>query len=136
MTEPLATQDPAAEWLPPLVRDIADLVGLDAALAIVDHWGGVRWHVPVSVETAHELVDIIGDDAADTFIRVYSGERIDVPRCLQAMIETRRAMLYEDYDRGLKPPELARKYHCTERWVWALLARRRDQANDQQMGLL
>ena len=136
MNESLASLDPAAELLPPLVRDIADVIGLQATLVLCDAWGGIRWSVPTTHRADSTLSRLIGADCAEAFIRVFGGEKLDLPRCTRALIAAEHAALYADRDRGMTAPALALKYRCTERWVWELLARRREQFNQNQMGLL
>ncbi len=50
---------------PPLLNEIVDVVGLDAALALVQAKGGVRVHIPGCAPDGHWIVETIGREAAD-----------------------------------------------------------------------
>lgn len=52
-------------WLPPLLNEIADVAGVDAALALAEARGGSRVSFPARVKKGHWLIDAVGEDAAE-----------------------------------------------------------------------
>lgn len=70
-------------WLPPLLNEIADVAGLDAAIAISDARGGSRVTIPAKVKDDHWLVRACGKEAAeklcDHFRSGNQGATIDLP---------------------------------------------------------
>jgi len=123
------------EFLPASVRELVDVVGVDAALAIVHERGGVRLCVPRYARTDHWLVTVVGIDALEALVEVYAGEEIDIPRCVDALRALREQQIYNDYIDGSTQAALARKYGYTERGIRKLLRRIGVQSAQEQLGL-
>ncbi|WP_224825615.1 hypothetical protein [Cognatishimia sp. MH4019] len=70
-------------WLPPLLNEIADIAGIDAAIAISNVRGGSRVSIPAKAPDGHWLVDAVGRESADKicehFRSGYGGAVIDLP---------------------------------------------------------
>ena len=70
-------------WLPPVLAEIADIAGLDAAMALAEARGGQRVFIPASAGPDHWLVRTVGETAASLICEHYrggtNGETIDVP---------------------------------------------------------
>ena len=70
-------------WLPPLLNEIADVAGVEAALALADARGGSRVSIPAKAADTHWLVVTPGRDSADKtcehFRSGYGGSVIDLP---------------------------------------------------------
>lgn len=113
--------------LPRLVRDIIDLVGHMPALALVQAYPGNIIKVPTgaleSGAMRTRLIGIMGPEAAETFIATYAGERLTIPRCVQALRDERDRQIIADYDAGQSVPLLAGKYTLTERQIRTILKR-------------
>lgn len=69
-----------SRYLPPILRDITELIGLPATLALVRHAGGTRLYVPVRFDPDHPLVKVLGHAAAVALIERHRGEYIDLPK--------------------------------------------------------
>jgi hypothetical protein len=52
-------------YLPGILREIADVAGLPAALAIAEVKGGTRVHFPARAPDGHWLPELVGREAAD-----------------------------------------------------------------------
>ena len=52
-------------WLPPMLADVAEAAGLDAALALATAAGGRRVTIPARAKNGHWLVEAVGREAAD-----------------------------------------------------------------------
>ncbi|RMG56332.1 MAG: DNA transposition protein [Gammaproteobacteria bacterium] len=117
-------------YLPASVRELVDVIGLPAALAIVEARGGVRLTVPSRASAEHWLADLIGLEALEKLVAVYAREEIEVPRCAAALRALRAREIVAEFERGASNAELARKYHYTERGIRKL--RRRVEAETRR----
>jgi len=70
-------------WLPPLLNQIADVAGLDAALALANARGGSRVSFPAKLPKEHWLIDCVGHDAAALICEEFRGGnyggQVDLP---------------------------------------------------------
>lgn len=108
--------------LPGVVREIADLVGVPAAIKIVGKYGGVRLSVPLDVGPEHPLAELIGLAAAEQLARTYGGmEHFDIPRCARALRHVRVQAIRADRERGHTHRTLALRYCLTERAIRKIL---------------
>jgi Mor family transcriptional regulator len=134
--------------LPRSVRDIIDLVGLTPALALVRAYPGNIIKVPTGVvedgKMRSRLIGIMGFDAAEKFIAHYGGERLTVPRCVDALRDERDQRIIAAYDGGQSVPALAVDNALTERQIRTILKRvpgetvnglRPQAVDDKQLGL-
>lgn len=124
------------DLLPPSARELAEVIGLDATLALIEHYGGTRLYVPEHIGADHPLARAIGMQAAHTLVEHYARDSIDVPRAWRAA----RAVLYRQivaaYTDGATAASLARRHRCTERWIYEIVARHRAEAASLQQSLL
>lgn len=124
-----------AEHLPPLMREIARLIGVGAVLKLSVRWGGVRLYVPLAenMSAAHPIACEIGLEAALKLAGAYGGEQgIDIARCVAAARAARNAeMLAQDASQR----SLARRYGLSERQVRNIVRAARDAADEAQGGL-
>lgn len=109
--------------LPQSIRDIVDVVGLPAAIGLVNEYGGLPdLKVPLKQEgrTWSRLVAAMGVDAAARFVERYAGERLPVPMCKEALRHERNRAVNADYDEMVKAGNvdmavLVRRYNLTTR---------------------
>ena len=117
---------------PQTLQDIADAIGADAAMKLVESWPMTRIsttgrrravvYVPMTLPESHRLVDILGRDVADRFVRRFGGELLFLPRCTcMRQAERRRAVLEAVAAR--EPARcIARRHGITERHVRRIAA--------------
>lgn len=124
-----------AECLPPLMREIARLVGLDALRKLSARWGGVRLYVPLAenLGAEHPIACEIGLDAGLKLANAYGGEQgIDIARCVEAARRLRNAeLLAQDASQR----SLALRYGLTDRQVRNIVRAAREAADEAQGGL-
>jgi hypothetical protein len=111
--------------LPPPTDDVSrlvELVGPDAALALVEARGGTRIYVGEAIE-GRTVTDIIGVAAAARLAEAFGRETIKVP-----LAREWRILIYKA--RGLSYRAIALKAGCSENTVWETLSRHR-QTNSQ-----
>lgn len=69
--------------LPPLLAEIAEVAGEEAALALAQAYGGVRIYIPPTVDADHWISKLIGHEAAlrvcDRLTAGLAGRRVDLP---------------------------------------------------------
>jgi len=107
----MAEPDPIRELLPKRVAELADVVGLEAALKLVELRGGRRLYVPKHATAQHWLVPYIGLTAVEQLAAHYQGADIEIDRCQ----DLKRAIIVAEFERGVSTSILAEHYGCTER---------------------
>ena len=99
--------------LPRTARDLVDLIGLPATLALIEARAGQVLTVPKRKRKAGEdlfaeLADLVGADAAEKIVGRYGGEYLTVPSCRRAAHAVRDAELQARFDELLKEGKGAR----------------------------
>lgn len=117
------------ELLPASVRELVDVVGLQAVLLIVQARGGVRLCVPTKAKADHWLNRLIGMDALEALVGRYRGEEIEIPRCDAAFRAARENVIADSTESNAI---LARRYGYTERGIRKLKQRVRGKRKMQQ----
>lgn len=118
----------ASDVLPPLAREMVQVMGEAATMALISEVGGLRltvpgWPLKRASSRYQYLEEIVGPDAARAFAIRWGNIEIQVPMAKKAMQLVRDRALQADYGAGKKPPELARKFGLTEGQVWRVLKR-------------
>lgn len=124
------------DQLPPAAAEIAELVGVEPTLRLIEAWGGVRLYVPQQMPEDHLLVSTLGRAEADALAERYGGETLNVPRCLHAMRAVRNGHIRRDRSAGVSPALLALRYGLTERQVYAIVAAVPQPQDERQQSLL
>ena len=86
------------DHLPPAFREIAEIVGLKAALAIAAEQAGMRIYVPKTPAKQHWLIKLIGSEATRQLSHRYGGTEIDVP----LLFNGNRASIWQQVQRLLR----------------------------------
>ena len=101
--------------LPPLARELAECLGIDATLALVRALGGTRVYVPAS--PGEDLVELLGAYAATALCEQFTGESLDIPRCDKALRAARNASVLAALAAGESLNTVARAHRLTRRQV-------------------
>lgn len=120
----------ALDRLPETVRRIAEVIGMDAALALVLHYGGKTvWPAKHGAQRAH-LAEILGEAAAEKFTATWR-EPVPIPLCQRAARAVAQDALRAEFDRLTRAGASARAavaklanrppLHHTDRHIWRLL---------------
>ena len=123
------------EHLPPVARELIEVIGLDATRALIEAFGGTRLYVPGRLAPDHALVKLLGEPAAAALAAHYAGDELGVPRAAAAMRAALHRQIVAAYDAGASAARLAREHGCTERWIYAIVARRRSELASRQASL-
>jgi Mor family transcriptional regulator len=129
------------ELLPASVRELAEHIGLDFALRVVEKLGIARieW-----------LGEVLGEDVAAAFVRHYGGSRgFYIPRCQAAVAAMQDLSIQKRFDnlseQGLSARTivamLAVEFSLTDKTIWRALTRvpggeKKDGGRSQQAGQL
>lgn len=124
------------DQLPQSAAEIVEVVGVEAALRLVEAWGGIRLYVPQQMPEDHLLVSTLGRAEADQLADRYGGETVQIPRCLHALRAVRNGRIRAERHDGASPALLALRYRLTERQVYSILAAGDEPADDRQQSLL
>ncbi|MBK5958797.1 hypothetical protein CCR97_11330 [Rhodoplanes elegans] len=123
-------------WLPGLLAEIAEVAGLDAALALAAARGGTRVRIPAQADDDHWLVRCVGRKAADAICIHFRqgsnrprGVYVEVP--LGRTANARRVMA-QALARGASAAEAARAAGMTERSAYRMRRRAHRLSDDRQ----
>lgn len=125
-----------AHLLPGSVLALITVIGIDATLMLIDHYGGTTFPVALGKTvtgkaTRAVLAEIIGEEAADRLCHAYGAQgKLWVPKCEGLTLELRNRRIRATFDRhtiggGMTAAdsvrEIARRYHLTDRHIWRIL---------------
>ncbi|ROO28271.1 Mor transcription activator family protein [Salinisphaera orenii] len=123
------------DYLPTVAREIAAVIGMAATCDLIAARGGTRLYVPAQLTPEHALNREIGAEAAAKLVEIYGGDTLDMPRAHAATRAALHRTIVARYIDGASAAQLARDYGVTERWVYALAARRREALASRQDSL-
>lgn len=119
--------------LPPSAQELARVIGLPAALKMVDLYGGLTLRIPhgETVQGRAMLDDIakhISAPSAQALAQKYAGTALVIPNCKNAMLNARNSAMLEDRRNlaavGLSERQIVQcltlSYRLTERYVWRI----------------
>lgn len=122
--------------LPLQLRQIAGVVGLQAALLLVRNYGGVRLYVPVNMTPDHVLARLIGFEQAVKLSAEFGGmDHFDIPRAAGALRVVRNRQIAEKFVKGKSLRLLALEYVMTERAIQKILSECGASQEDRQAAL-
>ncbi len=112
--------------MPPIVHEIASIIGEPAALKVIAHYGGRNLNLVGQVR--QDIARLIGSDSARMLIAHFRGVEVSIPLCTVHVRNMRNAALLVRFDTLSKTQSarravvvLAAEFHITERHVWRLL---------------
>tara|TARA_R110002096_G_scaffold417159_1_gene620703 strand:- start:31 stop:423 length:393 start_codon:yes stop_codon:yes gene_type:complete len=121
------------ELLPKGLREIAELIGVNATLKVVKAYGGTRFWFCSKFDKGSDLVKLIGMSKAKILWENYQGERIVIDKAEAALRELRDREIFSKLNTH-KRSSLALEYHLTEETIYRI---QRDRQQDKlQMKLL
>lgn len=112
-----------AEYLPKSMRELVELIGLEATLVLVDKWGGAYIDVPVHAKPNTAIGRLLGIDVLKKLVAVHGGTRMELPRCIAALNSIREASIIKDLQAGKSKKQLAMQYGYTVRGIRKLVRR-------------
>ena len=112
--------------LPPTAARLADLIGSEATLTLLNHArradGRCYVYVPLRPRPGKQLVDLIGMAAAVTLAKEYGGHDIQLPKCAAIDRAHRDVEIKRMAEEGATRASIARRFGISARHVGNLLA--------------
>jgi len=102
------------DYLPPIAREIAEYIGLDGLMRLVNHYGGTVIRVP----GRGDLKQVLTDDQYKEFVHIFKNEKLTIPRLTAKQYQLEVAETNRLLQDGLTRAEAARKLHVTERTIY------------------
>jgi hypothetical protein len=110
--------------LPRSVQEVADVIGREAALALVDSLPrafGRPWqafvYIPKAIRPDHPLVLLLGWNTADKLVRVFGGEMLRLASCSWSRKGERDIAIRAMRASGAAVQAVAREFQISERQV-------------------
>lgn len=113
------------DLLPPLLRDFERLIGLQATMALVQRWGGLRVYFPTPerVTPDHPYAKVIGMEALLKLAREYGRlPHFQLPKAERALQSVRNSRIAAAYATNKTAREIAADYGLTEGQVVRIVA--------------
>lgn len=108
----------------PVIDNIARLLGAGAASRLIAEFGGGRLYIPENPSPGNPIAQAIGFAAARRLAGVFGGDRVWLPNNAGGAVRARVATLRS---RGVSISRIARQVGCSERYVYKVLARLREE---------
>ncbi|MDK2955393.1 MAG: hypothetical protein PWQ57_889 [Desulfovibrionales bacterium] len=100
---------------PQSLRDLAGIIGADAALILAREAGGLRHYVPSRARPGHPWARLIGMAAFTRLCEHYGNGELELPRA--AALDDLRPQIEDLARQGVPRREIARRLGCTERYA-------------------
>lgn len=120
------------DHFPPIVEEIAHVIGWEASIALIRHFGGLSLLVPVTDKNKHyrRLVGIIGEEQTLALCANFAGCNLYIPKCEKALKILRDKAFVIDVFCAIKEgfgkmeaiETLSREYNISARLGWQILA--------------
>ncbi len=117
-TQPNHGEHRPEEW-PFTLRGIAQSIGVDGAMSLVEHLGGLEYYIPVQATEDHELARVLGMSLFQRLARSHGGQRIAIPRDPYASAAKGQIMTLAE--QGIDARTIARQVGVTQRYVRRVL---------------
>lgn len=116
---------------PHLMRVLADLVGAERTLQIVQRWGGLsNVRIPAQADVPHPWTEVLGPEAWTRVVAHLGGQRVDVPRGCHLSLLKVAVMDLIEREPQMGDGDIALRVGCTQRYVRGLRGGRRRRAED------
>lgn len=106
--------------LPPVIDDIARLIGEPAALALAEHYQGQRLYIPADPAPEHTLCKLIGCDAARRLADRHGSQTIEIPMLHARRLDLRNQAIRRD-SAHMSYADLVRKWRISRRQIANIL---------------
>lgn len=123
------------ELLPDSGKEIADLVGIEAASEIISRLGGTQVYIPCRVTISNSLVDHFGIDVVARLATRHGGCELDIPMAQKAVTDLKHRRVLSFLAGGASDAAAALRFGTTTRNIrrikrkYAISGRRRKGAD-------
>jgi hypothetical protein len=105
--------------LPNSMQELAEKIGLEAVLKLVEVRGGRRVTVPKVASNESWLFRLVGENSCVQLCQIYGGENIEIPIC---NVAKQRANVAEFIHEGGSTTEAAKTFDMTLRGIRKMCA--------------
>ncbi len=122
-----------AKLLPGVLADVAQAIGVEAALNLSAAWPGVRIKVPQAMSAEHPIAVHVGLEAATKLARRWGGDYLVVPKATKYHRELLKQRALEQLAAGRPASELAVEFGVHQ---WTLYRWSSEKQAEKQQTLL
>jgi hypothetical protein len=115
--------EPDYRYLPPLLSEVRDRVGIGGVKKLIAEFGGKEIVVPRRAKQGQLIAERCGLDVEEALVSLRGGEKVAIPRAA-AVMSAKAAILAADTD-GLTTNEIAGRFAVTSRYVRRLIGGRK-----------
>ena len=119
------------------LRDIVNVCGHQAAIALVRSFGGRTVSVPTErrMEENHPIALSVGLTAARKLCNARGGERLEIPSEVNAVLEIRNHHIVSLFDNQRSIHSIAMELGLSRKWVRSILLKsdREEQLNEREL---
>lgn len=105
------------DLLPQSLRDLVEVIGVDATLKLVQHRPGVPVYVPARPHADHPLAAVIGLEALTQLSAVYAQEHLRLPKLDAAARQVKHALVRQLRAAQMSNRDIALQVGYTQRRV-------------------
>lgn len=132
------------EQLPDVITDIAEVIGYDKTVKLVQRLGGIDFATPRGSQDSQRaklLIDILGNEAAEQLMKRFGGARLYIPRCHAACLWLRNHEFVAAIEMAVASgstqtaaiQKYAPQYGFTERWAYQILSNAKKDDNQPDL---
>jgi Mor family transcriptional regulator len=107
---------------PDLIKNIAEIIGDEAALNLFVRFAGRHLNVPQKAIAGHVIEETIGREAFVLLAKHYGRENLKIPGGYSLLIQDRNLKIAHDfYKNGVKICDLVTQYHLSDRQISSIV---------------
>jgi hypothetical protein len=103
--------------LPKRTAELIQVVGFEAAMALVHHYGGTHLNIPKKAKPNHKLTAVITLGSLEKLCAYYGGTPLEIDLCANIISQQKKLLIMADVKAGFSNAVVARKFNTTERNV-------------------
>lgn len=105
------------EQLPPQMRGLVRVIGLEETYKLLRHRGGTRVRIGSDPDSARSLKAVISQDALEKLTAIYPGQRIELPKIDKMLLAIRNHAIRAERAEGTSIDQLALQWGLSRRQV-------------------
>lgn len=120
------------DLLPESLQDLADVIGLENTIKLIDRFPGISLYIPHKTTDSHVLVTVIGEASAEALCDAFGGNEVRLPKLDSAKRQFKYHTLRKMKSAGCSNRIVAQVLQYSERHVERLASQFR---NEHQLDL-
>ncbi|MCX7069234.1 MAG: hypothetical protein NTW85_16300 [Methylococcales bacterium] len=98
-------------------KELIQVVGYDAAIALVNHFGGRHLNIPKKLKHNHLLVSLIDFSVFEKLCKYYGGTVLEIDLCTRFFCHQKQLLIMDSVKLGMTNAQLAKQFNTTERQI-------------------